>query len=535
MQFSDSIKHTYSNNLFDIIRTLNSIESDTIACDFETASKWSDLEKTQIKDYLEQYPDEIDRDETRELRQYLESSGLSHPSLTYVTHLSVAWSPTEAFVAILDTEQKRHVVLRWLTTTAKKQVWHNYSFDGKLIMYHTGTLSKDYEDTEVLSKTLLNHTNPLEAKSGLKHLMGYKYGDWAVAKDHFNIDNMYNEDLIKYAAIDACATYALWEETNEFTGVRDISTSNPIDLLPLPEPRDTDYPDGWFYEHVAKHLISDTIRIMHNGLPINLDRVQELEIKLDDILAEVQNTINNNKWIKEYQEYKFPHVATELASEIESKMRPPEFYLKEFKPDDMRYRSYFMKIFIQQNAEEFYDVITPIEEILPGTPKWTVRDVKPYVEQFPLLAQLVNKTIPIDHPVALEAMRRFAQDKSEIYNRSYRENIANISFTTVMKPFNPGSAPQKQDFFAWKGVEPIEFSKDTGEPSWGREVIEEVQQAEDDPDMLELYQAFIDFSFAAIVRNNFINAFYKFTVDGRLYGNYRLLGAKSGRYTSDKP
>ena len=540
MQIIESINYTYSDKIYQIIRTLNSIESDTIACDFETASRWEDSEKDVIKTYLEEHSD-LDLEDRRVLAQYVDSTGLSHPSLTYITHLSVAWSPTDAFVAILPTDQHRRAVLRWLISTEKKQIWHNYSFDGKLIYYHTGKFVKNFEDTEILSKTLLNHTNTLEAKSGLKHLMGYKYGEWAVSKDNFNLSNLYDEELIKYAGIDACATYALWEELNEATGERvQLDIQNPIDLLPLPEPRNSDYPDGWFYEQVAKPLIKDTIRIMYNGLPIDLDKVKDLEVELDSILEGVQNTVNSNKYIQEFQKFKYPQVAAELKSEIESKMRPPEYYLKEFKPDHMTYRSYFMQVFIERHAEDFYDVVTPLEEVAPGVPKWTVRDVKPYVDRFHELKQLIAKTISPNAPNALEAMRRFAADKSEVWNRSYLTQIADIKFSTVMTDFNPGSSKQLREFFDWLGVEPIEFSKDTGEPSWGREQIEELHRSEKDPDLIELYQAFIDRSFAAIVRQNFINAFFNYSVEHEdgvhyLHGNYRLLGAKTGRYTSDKP
>jgi hypothetical protein len=542
MQLVESINHTSSANLYTIMQTLKNIENRIVALDFETASKWSDAEKDEIKQYMEER--EIDRLTKRELRQYLESSGLSHPSLTYITHLSVAWSDQDSFVAVLDTDYKRRVVLKWLVSDNRKQIWHNYSFDGKLIMYHTGRLSKDYEDTEVLSKTLLNHTDILQAKSGLKHLMGYRYGDWAVSKDNFNIDNLYDKDLIKYAAIDACATYALWEEMNEATGERvDLGLSSPIDLLPLPEPRSQEYPDGWFYENVAKHLIGDTIRIMHNGLPIDLDRVYELEIELDSILEGVQHTIDNNKWIKEFQEAMFPQKSAELRAEVEAKMRGPDYYYQPFTLEKARAvanRSIYMNLFIEEHAEELFDIVTPIEEIIEGVPKWTVRDIKPYVDKFPELNRLLKKTISPDEPRAEAAARQFAILKSEIYNRSYLTQIANINFNDVMGSFNPGSSLQKRKFFDWVGVEPIAFSKDTGEPSYGREQIEELQRSEDDPDLLELYQAFVDFSFAAIVRNNFINAFYKYTVlmgDGstRLFGSYKLLGAKSARYTSNNP
>jgi len=218
MQFVDSINYTYSSNLYTIISTLNRLP-DLIACDFETASRWTDTEKENMKTFLEENDETTDREEKRQIRQFIESNGLSHPSLNYITHLSVAWSPTDTFIAVLPTDLHRKRVLKWLTTTDRKQIWHNLSFDAKHIMYHTNNFPKNYEDTEVLAKTVLNHVNTQEAKTGLKHLMGYKYGEWAVSTDNFNLDNMYDEDLIKYAGIDACATYALWLEIQEMIKV----------------------------------------------------------------------------------------------------------------------------------------------------------------------------------------------------------------------------------------------------------------------------------------------------------------------------
>ena len=54
-------------------------------------------------------------------------------------------------------------------------------------------------------------------------------------------------------------------------------------------------------------------------------------------------------------------------------------------------------------------------------------------------------------------------------------------------------------------------------------------------DLQELLQALVDYSFNSIIRTNFIEAFDTFTIDNYLHGNIRLLGAVSGRNTSNSP
>lgn len=316
--------------------------------------------------------------------------------------------------------------------------------------------------------------------------------------------------------------------------------TSPIDLLPLPEPKSTDYPNSWFYNNVAKHLIEDTVRLMLNGLPINLDRVHELELELDIILERVQDTIDNNIHIQAFQQAKYPYLVEELLTEIKAKMRSPTHYHKEFKASDPIHRSYYMLLFMERNAEALYDVVTPIQEVIPGVPKWSVADIKQLANNHLELKRLLNKAIKPIEKFAKEAMSRFADDKSRIYNKSYKDQIENISYTTITTPFNPASSVQKKEFFEYLQLEPLAISKDTKEASWGREQIEELLISEDDLELQKLYQAFIDHSFAAIVRNNFISAFYRYSIlddtgQHRLHGNYRLLGAKTGRYTSDKP
>lgn len=209
---SAAVTHQQTNDTKEALQWLNAITAPIIACDFEAASKYTDEEKEEFKRQLET----AGRLDKHILQQRIDSSGLSHPSLSRLTHMSLAYSETEAYVFIFDNQEIQDTVLDWIVTTPIKQVWHNLCFDGKHILHNTGKLPIDYEDSQILAKTLLNHVDNSKSATGLKHLMGYKFGAWAVSSDNFTLDNMYSPELIHYAAIDACATLTLWNEITSF-------------------------------------------------------------------------------------------------------------------------------------------------------------------------------------------------------------------------------------------------------------------------------------------------------------------------------
>lgn len=100
---------------------LNSLTVPTVACDFESASRYTEAEKAEFTAQLET----ASRSEKHVLLQRINSDGLSHPSLSQLTHFSLAYSESEAYVFILDNPEIHSVVLDWIVTTEIKQIWHN--------------------------------------------------------------------------------------------------------------------------------------------------------------------------------------------------------------------------------------------------------------------------------------------------------------------------------------------------------------------------------------------------------------------------
>ena len=294
----------------------------------------------------------------------------------------------------------------------------------------------------------------------------------------------------------------------------------------------------YFYEHAIKGLLPHIIDITLQGIKINYKEVDNLRATIDEVLEDATKRLNENPLIIKYREKSYKHKHEEFVEEQLSKQRQYGYYLKPFKSADMTHRSYFMETFLDHIIEP---VVYPtnLGQLPNGQPKWSVKDVKTFVEANPLykddLQPLIDKTISEDNTIAKEAMNKLATDKTTLYNMKYKAAIKNVTPSQLVGDFNPGSAKQKTELFAMLGIECEAFSKDTGAPSWNRDQIERVNKETTDQDVKDFTQAFIDHSFSAIIKNNFIAAFDRYCINDTLYGNLKLGGAKSFRLTSQNP
>lgn len=187
-----------------------------VACDFEATCIFTKDHKVSLKDILAT-DETLTFEQRRVLKQHLLATALSNPCFVSITHMSLAWSETEAHVIIVKNQAILNTVLSWIVNTTKTQIWHHAAYDLKLVHYLTGRFPKAIEDTQVFAKCLLNHVINSKALTRLKLLMGYKYGNWAVAPDMFDNPDIYDPVFIEYAATDACATYVLYNNMHHFT------------------------------------------------------------------------------------------------------------------------------------------------------------------------------------------------------------------------------------------------------------------------------------------------------------------------------
>ena len=300
----------------------------------------------------------------------------------------------------------------------------------------------------------------------------------------------------------------------------------PYEHLPMPAPRDFDPAEGnpfFFYENFVKPFIPDMIQMMDAGLNVDPDAVEELRTTIDKVLKTVSDRLEANQLIKDYQNSRLPEEQRKHAEKATQALRTLDYYLKPYKPGDMIHRTWLVNqhLIRMNRRDQLRD-------------KWPVKDLKQFNTflKDSYLQAIIEKRASKDNSYVKEGMLKLAEYKLELWNRP-RLDMAKEP--VELEPFNPGSTKQCAEFFMMTRTEPTAWSKDTGEPSWGRKQLEIALKNTTNPDMIDVLKAMIDFSYSAIIKNNFLKAFDSFTIDGVLHGNIKLFGAKSFRPTSNSP
>jgi len=183
-------------------------ESDILSFDTETRSIYTKEEREEAKEYLK----EVNTTDPyyKQARLVANTSGLSYPSIIKTTHFQFSKSKNHSHIFICNSNDLELYIWNTIADYSGKLIVHNAMFDLKICYQRIKKLPKNYVDTALMVKCLINHVDVWKSKIGLKDLMGEYYDPkWALLAEDYEPKNLKDENFIKYCAIDSAATYYL--------------------------------------------------------------------------------------------------------------------------------------------------------------------------------------------------------------------------------------------------------------------------------------------------------------------------------------
>ena len=178
----------------------------------------------------------------------------------------------------------RNLLKNFFESYKGKTVYHNATYDMKILIYYLwmkdmldqeglqkglGYLTRDFEDTRLIAYVATNtcSENPL----GLKSLSHEYAGNYAV--DVNDIRLVINSDLMKYNLIDCLATFYVLEK---YTPIMRADNQEHI------------------YETLFKPMVKNIVQMEMTGLPLNMERVKEVDKELLDMVNAAWSVILNH-------------------------------------------------------------------------------------------------------------------------------------------------------------------------------------------------------------------------------------------------
>jgi hypothetical protein len=196
------------NNLPKLLRN-----NDILAFDTETRSVYSKPEIAEAKEYLK---DAHTSDPYyKQARVVSESSGLSFGTIAQTTHFIFSENANISHIFISTTPEIETYLWEQVVNYAGKLLIHNALFDLKLGYIRTGKIPKNYFDTMLSVKCLINSVDIWKAKTSLKELVGEYYPpSWSLYNE-YNVDNLKDKSFLKYMAYDTSAVWTLYKMIQE--------------------------------------------------------------------------------------------------------------------------------------------------------------------------------------------------------------------------------------------------------------------------------------------------------------------------------
>lgn len=460
-----------------------------------------------------------------------ETKDLTIPQFNHLTMVTIGWNLTKSIVIVFDNQAVQDYVLNWLVTTELRQVYHNALFDVRLIHYFTkGKLPKHIEDSQLLASVYRNHVNPLKRKTGLKELAKFPYASWASDKSSFELyedstghinPNMhyfgsstdthkYNLPLIYYASIDSQATKFVWD-------MFDTEVAYPSEwIFQTSEPRyNTEgFNQRYYYDFILKPAIPMIVEMLNTGQGIDLDQVTVLSDKVEAIKQSAMDVINSFQIVQDFQNIVDTARIEKFLEPVRKSMKQPN------------YTGYINNVAMRTFVVNYY---APFQ-----SKKITATDLKkPEYRDLGVVMALAVKDY--EHEAIITASNAYAEQ------HAYNMNVKANRIDKLENPqnyvdigFNPYNYKQLAQMWTHFGLISEETSKKTGEMSFSSPILKEMVNTLSG-DIQQIMRSYLEISQASNLMKMYIPKYRGSTVDGRVYGNIRLLGTITGRLSGKAP
>ena len=491
---------------------------DIVASQFIKPKVWFTDDITVAKKWLTKLPDTFAYD--------TETTGLAIKDIGNITMHSFSTTSIKSIV-IIDTPSIRKLVFDFLTTTDKKVVQHNASFDMRPIYRATGKFMKNYEDTQLISQAYLNNAN--QPLLSLKAQAGSLLGDWATAKTSFDLYadstnyvnpdlkyvgtnpkwKQYNLPLVFYAGLDTTGTIFLW---NKYSCIHPTWKSVPMDkLLPIIEPRYHEETPRYFYENVLKPLVKTNIELLENPMPISMSIIQEIKQEAlnqkEPAFAKLQEFPAVKSYMKDVKETLITQLVTPLLAQ---KAKWPSRVYKHTPVD----RTFLMNKLTNESRDS-----------------WKVIDVKEQISQrhhHEDIMQLILDKSPNLHinPVVREFMatHRTTNQVKLQHKLDHPEEYLNTKQTQI----NPNASQQMRGLWKSMGLE-SDVLTPKKEQSFSTPVLEAISKTTSNETAKEVIKQVLGISATKNLLSQYIPAYEHSNKDGFCYQSCRMPGTKSYR------
>jgi len=208
------VQYTVKNTSWSIQQELLKLQQiPELSFDIETKGLYSKKERKEALALLNS--NNIDLATHKLASVVSNNSGLSFPTLIETTHFIFGLDKATSIILIPDQASTEVLIWNWLKDYSGNLYIHNTLFDLKVMYSRIKALPKNYEDTALWVKTLINNSDSWKANVGLKELMGSYYDPAWTLIDEYEPENLLDSKFLNYAAIDGAATFYLYELIKE--------------------------------------------------------------------------------------------------------------------------------------------------------------------------------------------------------------------------------------------------------------------------------------------------------------------------------